>query len=375
MTEQCTAGCASNGNIPGLTYRSQDGSSIWNAGYVWRGSASFVTGAHSMKFGYQGGLLTNDRTAYTNTNYLTYRVNNGVANQLTMSGSPFLNEDRTRYFALFAQEQWTYGRWTLQGAVRYDNAWSYTPDLQVGPNKFIPNALVLSGGGPRQLEGHHAQGGRRVGCPGKRQDRGPGEYRQIPGSGPGRRHLLGAQPGLAHFHVREPDLDRRQSQLDPGLRSPEPCGAGFPGERRRLLRGDVECELRRAVFSNTYDPALLTGWGLRPEDWSFGASVQREIVPRVSMEVGYYRRWWGNTTVTDNLAVTAADFDAVQRDGAVRSAAARTAAATRLRPVQRRAGQVRTDRQLHHPGAQLRQSARALRRASTSPSTRGCAGA
>src|SRR4029434_9679855 len=121
----------------GLTYRSQDGSSIWNAGYVWRGSASLVTDAHSMKFGYQGGLLTNDRTGYTNTTYLAYRVNNGVANQLTMSGRQFLNEDRTRYFALFAQEQWTYGRWTLQGAVRYDNAWSYTPDLQVGPTKFI----------------------------------------------------------------------------------------------------------------------------------------------------------------------------------------------------------------------------------------------
>ncbi len=35
VTEQCTAGCASNGNIPGLIYRSQSWSSIWNAGYNW----------------------------------------------------------------------------------------------------------------------------------------------------------------------------------------------------------------------------------------------------------------------------------------------------------------------------------------------------
>ena len=79
----------------------------------------------------------------------------------------------------------------------------------------------------------------------------------------------------------------------------------------------------KKVFSNTYDPALLTGWGKRPSDWSFGASVQREVLPRVSVEVGYYRRWWGNFVVTDNLAVAGIRFHAVQRRGARRSAAAR----------------------------------------------------
>jgi hypothetical protein len=65
----------------------------------------------------------------------------------------------------------------------------------------------------------------------------------------------------------------------------------------------------KAVFSNTYDPDLLTGWGIRPEDWSFSASVQHEILPRTSIEIGYYRRWWDNFIVTDNLAVAASDFD------------------------------------------------------------------
>src|SRR5256885_7841478 len=64
----------------------------------------------------------------------------------------------------------------------------------------------------------------------------------------------------------------------------------------------------KSVFSNTYDPALLTGWGKRPSDWSLGASVMREVLPRVSLEVGYFRRWWGNFVATDNLAVAAADF-------------------------------------------------------------------
>ena len=43
-----------NGGIPGLVYRSQDWSDNYTGAYTWRASASYVTGAHSMKVGYQG---------------------------------------------------------------------------------------------------------------------------------------------------------------------------------------------------------------------------------------------------------------------------------------------------------------------------------
>ena len=42
--------------------------------------------------------------------------------------------------AFFAQEQWTLGRMTLQGALRYDHAWSYFPEQTVGPVRFFPTA-------------------------------------------------------------------------------------------------------------------------------------------------------------------------------------------------------------------------------------------
>jgi hypothetical protein len=59
----------------------------------------------------------------------------------------------------------------------------------------------------------------------------------------------------------------------------------------------------------TYNPDLLTGFGKRLTNWEFSAAVDREILPRVSAEVGYFRRWFYGFLVTDNLAVTAADFD------------------------------------------------------------------
>ena len=53
----------------------------------------------------------------------------------------------------------------------------------------------------------------------------------------------------------------------------------------------------------TINPEILHGWGVRPSDWQFGASVQHEMLPRVSVEVGYNRRWFQSFLVTDNLAL------------------------------------------------------------------------
>ena len=56
-----------------------------------------------------------------------------------------------------------------------------------------------------------------------------------------------------------------------------------------------------------FDPGVLSGWGVRPSDWSFGVSVQQQLFPKASVEVGYYRRtftqYTTGGTVTDNLNV------------------------------------------------------------------------
>jgi hypothetical protein len=61
------------------------------------------------------------------------------------------------------------------------------------------------------------------------------------------------------------------------------------------------------LIGATYDPDLLSGWGKRPSDWALGISVQQELFPRASVEVGYHRRWFTMYTtggsVTDNLAI------------------------------------------------------------------------
>ena len=63
-----------------------------------------------------------------------------------------------------------------------------------------------------------------------------------------------------------------------------------------------------AVPGATFDKDLLTGFGNRQYNWEFSAGVQHELMPRVSLDVGYFRRIWGNFQVTDNLLVGPGDF-------------------------------------------------------------------
>jgi hypothetical protein len=64
----------------------------------------------------------------------------------------------------------------------------------------------------------------------------------------------------------------------------------------------------KETLSLAYDPETLNGWGTRPFQWEFSTSVQHQIVPRLSVDVGFFRRWYGNFGVTDNLALSPSDF-------------------------------------------------------------------
>ena len=62
------------------------------------------------------------------------------------------------------------------------------------------------------------------------------------------------------------------------------------------------------IPGTSYDPDLMRGWGKRSFNWEFTTSVQQEIIPRMSVEVQYARRWYGNIRVMDDLAVDACEL-------------------------------------------------------------------
>jgi hypothetical protein len=92
------------------------------------------------------------------------------------------------------------------------------------------------------------------------------------------------------------------------------CSLQNPNEQDlRTAGGDFCGALSNRAFgtptlTNNYDPALLTGWGVRASDWTLGASVQQQIAARISVEVAYTRRWFSGFTVYDNELTTASEW-------------------------------------------------------------------
>ena len=153
----------------------------YTGSYLWKGSVSYVTGTHSLKVGYQHTLMTDDRTLMTNNQNLTYRFNNGVPNQLTQSISPWVNDARVAWDALFVQEQWTRrasdaaGRRAVRsGPELVSGAAGRAVEIPADAHHHSRDARR------RQLQGHHAEDGRGVRPVRDRQDGTQDEPRQVP---------------------------------------------------------------------------------------------------------------------------------------------------------------------------------------------------
>jgi len=303
VVEQCAQGCANNGGISNLTYRSVNWAQNVNWNTQWGATASFVTGSHNIKGGYQGAMLYDNRLNFTNSQFLQYRTNNGIPDQLTESISNFGVRQRVRSDAFYAQEQWTLGRMTVQGAVRYDHAWSYFPEQTVGPVRFFPTAVTYPY--TKGVEGYNdfwPRGGVAYDLFGN------GKTSVKVNFG---RYLEAAQ-NMGLFTALNPtsrlSLTASRAWTDANTNFVPDCNLLNPARQDLRASGGDLCDVNTnanfgtQVFASTLDPALLSGWGVRSGDWQFGASVQQEVLPRVAVEFGYQRRWLVNFLATDNRA-------------------------------------------------------------------------
>ena len=322
VTEQCAGGCPNNGGRPNLVYRSQDWGDNRTGSYTWKGSVAYVTGTHSVKVGYQGTLMTDDRTWSTNSQHLWYRFNNGIPNQLTQLISPWINNARAGWHAVFAQEQWTLRRLTLQGALRFDVARSWFPEQNIGPTRFLPVAYHFPETDgvnsykdvtPRMGAAFDVFGNGRTAIKMNlgRYLEGVGVQLTYANSNPTLRVPTSTGPfgvqGASRTWIDAdgdlvPDCDFA-NPLAHGNPAAVNAGGGpdFCGQLSNIRFG-------QPVLTGNFDPDLLSGWGVRASDWSFGVSVQQQLLSRMSIEVGYYRRWFDGFTLNDNLAVEASDY-------------------------------------------------------------------
>jgi hypothetical protein len=353
VTEGCStsAGCAANGGIPNLAYRSEAPFDDWIGAHVWRASASYVTGAHSMKFGYMGAWHEDQQKNFPNSTFTTYTLQNGVAScsgatvlnaanscqgvSIAETLTPYQIDQNVRYDALYAQEQFTMGRFTFQGAVRWDHAWSYYQDETIGGVRFFPGQLKFAEGDPALTTASVANCGTiaGVGSPGAPLASGHGCVNNITGykditprggvawdvKGDGKtsvkvsigKYLEAASSGNGNYTAGNPigrmpvSVTRSWNDVNrdfvPNCVLETNTANGECGQISNLAFGSP-------TFTNSFDSGLMGGWNVRPSDWGIVASIQQQVLPRTSVEFNYSRRWLNNFTVTDNLATATGDY-------------------------------------------------------------------
>ena len=270
--------------------------------YFYRAAVSYISGAHAFKVGV-GDVFGHFNERDFDNNSASYRFNNGVPNQITMRAYPIdFQVDINHQFGAYAQDRWTVDRLTLNLGLRWDWFENTFPQQTVGPTPFAPTrnitfakteGLSLHDLDPKLSTAYDLFGDGRTAV--KASLNRYVEQYTVGGIAGGRNPIN----RLANSTTR--------SWADAN-------GNYIPDCNLLDLNGNGECgavanrNFGSAVAEQNFDDDILRGFGKRIYNWELTAGVQRELIPRVSVDFTYFRRWYGNFNIVDNRAVTAADF-------------------------------------------------------------------
>ena len=272
-----------------------------------RGGLSYVTGRHSVKVGFTYHYSHDLGYVNETSNDVSYTLFSGVPISATYYAAPYRTyRNVPAELGVYGMDKWTLGRLTITGGVRWDyvkgsipaQSVAAIPQLNVPARSFapidnVPNWKDIS---PRMGASYDLFGNGKTAIK-------VSVNRYVTAQ------VYGFSGGVNPISCATCGVSETRSITNPlvninALPNGDPTNPAANGD---LAAGPAN--LGQTLVSTSFDPNLSQGWAKRPDNWEYSAVVDQELVPRVSMEAGYFRRTFGHQTVTDNLDITPADFN------------------------------------------------------------------
>ncbi len=273
--------------------------------FAGRASASVVTGSHTFKVGMnilKGYIKGNTYRSPQDVRGLPlqYAFTNGVPSAFTEFTSQYTEVDLDHDLGLFAQDQWSLGRLTVNAGLRFDWITAHDPTIVEPANALfpsftapgvdnVPNWKDLS---PRLGVAWDVMGDGKTVV-----------------KGGVNRYVTTLTTSVASLFGPTANFSTARNWTDTN-------GNFFPDCNLQSAAANGECGAFLNPSVGTFGPATakpdpdwVTGWGKRGYNWQTSISVDRQIGSRAAMNVGYYRTIYGNFYTTENLNLQPSDYD------------------------------------------------------------------
>jgi hypothetical protein len=272
------------------TWGARPGGFFTRGGYkrYYMANAAYVTGSHNLKAGIQYNHATEYSFYDVRLGHVVQQYRTGVPSSVLADNTPVNNEPGHDEFGAFIQDSWTIDRLTVSGGLRFDWFHPWVGEQVAPAGRWVPerhfdaiNDLVaFTNVSPRISSTYDLFGDGRTAV-----KFSFGQYIAIQGNTAADNYNpLGVVTNQRTWTDRNGDDIAQNDEIGPSTVS------NFGTRPPRFQSPDLG----------------------RPRNYEIAGSIQREIMPRLQVGFGFFRRTFLDIYAQDNTLVSPSDYTPLQ---------------------------------------------------------------